>query len=428
MSKAAKQIMMILIVLLVGCLAFAGYSLLEKQRIEKLKIAVDKELEAAQTREMTYLKDNKALQEQAKSAEEEKAKIQVELTGVNEKLADFNAEMETLTKDRDDWKGRVETLQKERQELVTKLQQKAEPQVVYKYIEKEAEEKPPEAGATPTVSLEGLDDSYWAKVLKEKAELEVKMNNLSNELTTTVVKLQEMQKENSDLQLEIGHLKTEHDSIERQIKEGKDLSDTLSLELARAKGDKKFMNDQVDKIKQENNDLRSQIKDLSSAKVALEKSIVSLTDEKKGVEKKLYETENVIQSKIEEIWQMKQGLTKSLDKSSAQTQEIELPPIIVNASGGQTQAQADAKSKEPKGITDEDFKSINGNIVSINSENNFVIVDLGEKDGIKIGDKFGVYRNSDFVAEVEVIQVRADISAADIKQMKSSIKVGDIIR
>ena len=69
-----------------------------------------------------------------------------------------------------------------------------------------------------------------------------------------------------------------------------------------------------------------------------------------------------------------------------------------------------------------------GKILSVNQENNFVIVDLGASSGIRIGDTLSVYRGTKYIASLEVIQVRKDICAADIREKGAKIKAGDIIR
>ena len=61
-------------------------------------------------------------------------------------------------------------------------------------------------------------------------------------------------------------------------------------------------------------------------------------------------------------------------------------------------------------------------------ENNFIIVDIGKSQGIRLGDVLGVYRQGKYIARLEVIQVRSDISAADIKDQWSKVKVGDSIK
>ena len=46
---------------------------------------------------------------------------------------------------------------------------------------------------------------------------------------------------------------------------------------------------------------------------------------------------------------------------------------------------------------------------------------------MQLGEVLNVYRDTKYLAKVEVIQVRDDISAADIKEQSTKIKVGDII-
>jgi hypothetical protein len=67
-------------------------------------------------------------------------------------------------------------------------------------------------------------------------------------------------------------------------------------------------------------------------------------------------------------------------------------------------------------------------VLSINRDNNFIVVDLGEDAGVKPGDNFRVYREEKPIASVEAIQVRRTISACDIKKETTSVKIGDVVR
>ncbi len=433
MSKVARQIVLILAILVVGVFLFAGYTLIEKQRLIKEKDSLEKQIEEFQNREKKYVVDNKALQDKLNDVEKAKAKMEERLKTVDADMEALNTKIKQLTQERDEWQKRVDEIKKERDDLLVKVQEKPEPQIVYKYIEKEATEEekegqvqPPEGqgkedGVYKIESVTEEDESYWADVLKGKAALALEVEKLTEELSKSSVEVVELKKQNSDLQLELSSVKNQKEGIERDIKYGKDLSDTLSLELARSKNDNKFLNNRIGKLNEENNYLREQMKQLTSTKIALEKSIVRLQDEKKEVEKKLLETENVIQSRIDEIWQIKESLDKSFQTTKpGMTNEIELPPIIVSAqeSGGES---TDESRKE----TGPGFQ---GNVVSVNEENNFVILDLGEAEGIKIGDALSVYRGTEFVAALEVIQVRKDIAAADIKNKVAKILIGDEVR
>ena len=94
---------------------------------------------------------------------------------------------------------------------------------------------------------------------------------------------------------------------------------------------------------------------------------------------------------------------------------MELPPIIVNAPNNQQQAAAGRQQRRrpASGKTE-------GSIISINESNNFVIVDLGqENSSVSVGNALKVYRDSSEIATLEVIQVRREICAADIKDKSS---------
>ena len=51
--------------------------------------------------------------------------------------------------------------------------------------------------------------------------------------------------------------------------------------------------------------------------IDLEKTIARLTDDKDMMQKKLIETESVIQSRIDDIWKIKEGLDKKLSENSS---------------------------------------------------------------------------------------------------------------
>ncbi len=461
MSQAAKQSIIFLIVLLIAAFAFAGFMVMEKEKIGKEKIGLEKQIGEFQTREKKYILDNKDLQDKLKTIETAKADLEKRMAGAGGNLEEIDAKIANLTKERDDWKKRVDTLTEERDKVVAKLQENGNAQApavagadaqaqtneiaeLKKSLSAKEEElqkalasveemkaKEKVAAAMPAVD----DDSYWAQVLKQKATLEVELDDVKNQLSKSSVELVDFKKQNSDLQLEISKLKNDQEEISRKIKYGNDLSDTLSLELARAQNDRKFVSERADKINDENDQLHGQIKELTSTKIALEKSIVHLQGEKKDIEKRLMQTEGVIQNRIDEIWKIKDSLDDHMKSSREQSTGVELAPIVVNSqrdkdSETDTVAMPSSSMVESakEDVAEMAKHGFNGNILSVNEENNFVIVDIGENSGIKLGDALNVYRGVDYVAGLEVIQVRKDIAAADIKNKMAKIEVGDSVK
>ena len=142
------------------------------------------------------------------------------------------------------------------------------------------------------------------------------------------------------------------------------------------------------------------------------------------MQKKLVETESVIQNRIDDIWKIKEGLDKKLSENTSTAGSVELPPIIVNSPNGNAQ-QAEAAAPAPAASSGK----TEGSIISINESNNFVIVDFGqENSSVSVGNVLKVYRNAQQVATLEVIQVRREICAADIKDKTADIKVGDVVK
>lgn len=401
MSNAIKLALFVLL-LLFGFSAFMALSALsQKSVLEKSKAELEQKLIETSDRESKLLAQKKQIEQELQAAKDSEAKIRSQYNSLNEQIS-------TLTKERDDWKGRVESVRKERDDLMAKLQE--QPSISL----------PLSLPATPEPSVAmpsgEVPDNYLAAILKEKASLGVKIKELEDQAMADAVALEELRKKNSDVDLELGHLKNQNDELARKIKYSEDLANTLSIELAREKNDKRYVAERVDKFKEENLNLRSQIKELSSAKVSLEKTIARLNEDRDKITQRLAETESVIQNRIDEIVDIKSNIDKRLKTDSGESKEIELPPIIVSAPGKETAVQEAGTA------------GLDGRVLSINPDNNFVVVNLGEEAGIQLGDSLGVYRGSKYIAGLEVIQVRKDICAADIKQKNAKIQVGDAVK
>ena len=421
MSKSVKLIFLALGGLSLILVLLTGITMSQKTKLQRAKTDLENEVQLHKDRQAQYLQQNKDLETQLASAQNEKEKIATQLQEMREvQMPALEEKIQELTSKKDKWQARLDQLTEERDELVKKLKEKPEKEIVY--VEKEAPAAAPvqpaiEVTAGPPPDVE--EESYWAGVLRAKANLQLETEQLQKEMSALQVELVEVKKENSDLQLELAGMKDKNETMAREIEHGKDLADTLSLEVAKTQNEKKFLDSRLTKISGENNDLREKIKQLTSTKIALEKSIVRMQEEQKGLQDKLAETENVIQNRIDEIWDIKKGIEESFRPTKTQHKgEVELTPIVVSTGPHETASS----------LTTSSVSGIEGNIVSVNDENNFVIVDIGKTDGIRLGDNLGVYRGAEYVAGLEVIQVRDDIAAADIKNKVTSVQVGDLVR
>jgi len=384
MEKGSKLIIIALAAVLIISLMFVFQANVAKQNV--IKEYKDKAESLKQ--------ENTSLQSQFEQINKEKRRLE-------DKLSSIQGDIDKITSERDDWRNRYNLISKEKEDLLEKI--KVTPAVV---------ESPRQAA--PSASAEG----YWAEVLKEKADLELKLQDLKDKLDTAAGQLREVQKEKSDVELQLSSLQQAKEELERKVTYNQQLVASLSTDLAREKSDKVAVLQQIDNIKQENMALRRQVKDLSTAKLSLEKGLKKLEKEKDELDKRITTTEQILAGRMNELLEMKKDIESSLgleltEKKSQATAAVELPAIIVRA-GGEASTPAEIPKKT-------------GKIMSVNEDNNFVIIDMGEDNGVVVGDIFRVFRKNKHIGTVEVIQVRKDICAADIKYAGEKIAVDDLV-
>jgi DNA repair exonuclease SbcCD ATPase subunit len=442
MSQAVRGVVAILLAIVILCAGFAAWIFLQKTAVDKEKESLQAELAGYQEKEADYQSKVKKFQKDQQDFDERIAKKSKENSELKESYDDLKSKYdEALEKaqaaidERDDLKGRFEKIRSERDQLVEKIKNQPE-KIVEKIVYKEREGAAADLGQSVDTSAPAVTaaqgDQYWAEVLKQKAALQLDLQKAKAELDQSALQVAELKRQNADIQLELKNLtdakeeiarKVEGESSEllRKLKYNEELANSLSMEVARSRNEQKAAQERAERIKQDNIALQSQLKTLSTTKIALEKTIAQLNEQKLVMQKKLVETEGMIQGRIDEIWQIKQNLDQKIaNLPSGKAGEVELPPIIVNANQ-QTAQPAAAKAPEAA-------DKVSGAVISLNEQNNFVIVDLGEGDGSHVGRKLSVFRGNNQIATLEVIQVRKDISAADIKQKSTAIKVGDIVR
>ena len=90
---------------------------------------------------------------------------------------------------------------------------------------------------------------------------------------------------------------------------------------------------------------------------------------------------------------------------------VELPPIIVR--------------KDQAGMS----MPVRGRLVEVNEPHNFVVVDKGSQDGVRVGMVFDILRGSSSVGRATVVRVRPQLSACDIVRQRTPgpLQAGDVV-
>lgn len=380
MEQKAKFIIVGLVGLLIVCLFLFIQTLNSKQQLMRERDDLRNENAALSSKTE---KLNSSLREK----ENEASSLRKDLDKVNKDLTEAQSKLELATRVRDKL---VEELKSVRQgTLRPQLQVEAAP---------------------PTT------DAYWAGILKAKTDLEMQLESLRGELKSVQINNEQLQREKSVLELDLNTLRRESDDIKRQLEYNKKVMDSLAQELVREKNDKIQIQDSFKSIKNENVIIVRQLKSLNMRKVDLDKKIKQLGEEKASLERKLAEMETVLTGKISQLKEQLEAIRTGAAEIGAplkKKEPVELPPIVVRP-------QVETQIQEPA-----DFL---GKILTVDRENNFTIIDLGEQAGVKIGDTFGVYREGKKIANIEVIKTSKSVAACDVTRETRPIEIGDTIK
>lgn len=270
-------------------------------------------------------------------------------------------------------------------------------------------------------------DIFVSGLLKEKVALEVELDRFRNLIAPKDSEINMLKAENMGMAARNYKLQEEKSILEQRYNDSMKVADILSRDLLKEKDSKKQGRQDFEKIIIENNALRSKVSGLENMAAEYNK----LLAEKQEVNVKISRLESDLDFKNNELNKLKSALSQgSLGRTELRAEayhdqnEVDLPPIVLNR-----EPQKVAKLTTPalEHISPED--GLNGRIVTVNKEHNFVVIDLGRQDGVDVGSMFSVFRSGLFLGKIEVIQARDRIAAADIKEVKEglTIEVNDIV-
>lgn len=238
-------------------------------------------------------------------------------------------------------------------------------------------------------------------------QLEEKLDELSVKQKASEAKFLEAQKVLATLESRLKDASDQIVTLNSQI-------DTLNTQVGQEKANKE---EALTKIEQ----MRSELDQQNELRTAIGTRLSNAQDD---ISK--------ILSKLKTMKSEKETLELKVKELEAKS-HVELGKIVVSPDADQTAAPKEEKdnkttaavspAKEVSGIK----QGIEGKVLVLNKEYNFVVVNLGSKDGIAIGDQFAVYSVDKYVGDVKVEKVQESMSAAGfvVGDIKNKVKEGD---
>lgn len=216
------------------------------------------------------------------------------------------------------------------------------------------------------------------------------------ELQKTVLAKHEVEKERDEL------MKAK-EALESQLTDTQSQAQRLSDEVAQEKRAREALTTELAQTRRESIDAKSRLE-------AERKEKLTLTEELARA-KQGYQSVN---SELTTLRQAKEALERRVKEMLA-SQATEAQTIVVKPSSPTAPAASAPKS------------SAEGKVLVVNREFNFVVVNLGSKDGLKNGTPLTILRGNSSIAKAQVERLYDNMVAATLlsEQDKQKVQEGD---
>ncbi len=205
--------------------------------------------------------------------------------------------------------------------------------------------------------------------------------------------------ENTTLQDQLAEVTSLKEQLEGELTEAKTNLQQTVEQLAEEQKAKDELAKAVEGRQEEVDRLSKDLEQVRAERTQLTQRIAQLTEQQKTLQAQLNQTETA-KTELED---------KVLELSQAQP-TVELETVVVT-DGGAAGASA-------------------GQVVVVNREYDFVVMNLGKNHGLALGQEFQVVRDNQILGRVKVEKIYDELSAAAIlpQSKKESIREGDSVR
>ena len=378
-------IVLLVVILGIGFVAFTFYG--DNQNLKNANTRLEDD-------NQNLVKDFNTLKNRYTSVEKAKSSAERKLSMIKEELSRLEEEKTSL-------RGKLIKVSRERDLLIEKSKKTSRMNI--QTI----------ASPQPAQTQGFSSDEHWAEFVQQKASLEAKVGVLNKALFDEKSKIARLSKENKEFSLKVDGLSKEKERLTEEIRFKERTLRIMSMDLVSEREAKGAASNEVKRLRNENVTLKRELILTNKEQLKIQDKFKQAVEKKNALERKIINTESILKEKFLVFEQLQEQLKSTILEGKSitadETVSVELPPIIVKPS--------------TSGI-----KGLQGEVIAVNSEEDFIVIDIGEGSGMRPGALLKIMRGDKEVATVEVIETRKEISAANIKETIGglSIQEGDI--
>ena len=280
----------------------------------------------------------------------------------------------------------------------------------------------------------GVGGSMYSAQVKQTRQFQ-------QQLATAQQQINQLQLENQDLTQRLQTLQAERTALDERVSALRAQLATASASVERTQVSLKELQDRHDK--------------LAAERAQLQQQVALVTEEREGVKRDLAkaQTQKADAERLLAQSRERMGLLdRDFRKLKDQVAQLEARPlsgvdplVTIDASGVSTTSAASSASSAdpipsstvsgaielPPIIVGKNQVTLSppvrGRLMEVNREHNFIVVDKGSLDGVRMGMTFDILRSGSLVGRATVVRVRPQLSACDIQRSKTPtpVQVGD---
>lgn len=244
------------------------------------------------------------------------------------------------------------------------------------------------------LSLTALSIFFFQKEMEKRKQLEADLSKSRLSL--------------GNMESEVKEIKKQNFLLQEKIKEADEQINSLmdDIELAQALREE---------MKTENVSLKEELEKETKNREQLQKTLA----ESKQYEQKIIELSKKVESQAkdnDELIKRNQNLEQKMIQLKRDVGMMVNPDPLGGPDMSMDNVDLDKIVVSPD-------KTPGGRVLSVDMDADFVIINLGTKDGLQLGHLFSVYRGKEYLGDIRVTRVQAEMSAADLIPPFSSRKV-----
>jgi outer membrane murein-binding lipoprotein Lpp len=237
---------------------------------------------------------------------------------------------------------------------------------------------------------------------------------------------QKEKEKSATLQETLDDLRTKFKLTETKLEETKKQLAFTEAKLEESKNQLEMLNNELDKERKAKEEILSNLNELKSIIEEKEAKQKALEEDLDRVQKEA----NRLRAKLKNVEQEKEDLEKKLKEMElAQKKNVELGEIVVEKQPIVETAKEKVitkKESQKEGVS-EAKSPLEGKVLVVNKDYNFVVINLGIQQGIRLNDVFSVYHKEKYIGDIKVEKLHDSMAAAGFisEHIKDEIAEGD---